>query len=101
MLKAVLPMLVCLEIVQNQLFVLSRSYWKYIGDCHKNFPVSQYLYDESCLYVRIFMIMASTGRRQLEAVLVEKPMWKHGNIGYIDPDEPLMMINGRQHYLIK
>ena len=43
---------VCLEIVQkmkneknsrHRLFVLSRSYWQYIGDCQKNFPVSGYL----------------------------------------------------------
>ena len=33
-------------------------------------------------------------------MLVEKPRWKRGNVGYIDPDQPLMMINGRQHYLI-
>ena len=47
------------------------------------------------------MIMASTGRQELEAVLVEKPRWKCENIGYIDPAQPLMMNNGRQHYLIK
>ena len=46
------------------------------------------------------MNMASTCRRELETVLVEKPRWKRGNIGYIDPTEPLMMMNGRQHYLI-
>ena len=34
-------------------------------------------------------------------MLVEKPRWKCENIGYIDPAEPLMMIDGRQHYLIK
>ena len=33
-------------------------------------------------------------------MLVEKPRWKRGNIGYIDPAEPLMIRNGRQHYLI-
>ena len=33
-------------------------------------------------------------------MLVEKPRWKHGNIGFIDPAEPLMIRNGRQHYLI-
>ena len=66
-----------------------------------NFPVSPYLYDESCLHVRIYMIMAPTRRRQqLEAVLVEKPRWKRWNIGYIDPDEPVTMKNGRVHYLI-
>ena len=49
------------------------------------------------------MIMASTGRQELEAVLVKKPRWICANIGYsyIDPDQPLLMINGRQHYLIK
>ena len=47
------------------------------------------------------MIMASTGRQELEAVLVKKPRWKCENIGYIDPAQPLMMIHGRQHYLIK
>ena len=46
------------------------------------------------------MIMASTRRRVLETVLVEKPRWKRGNIGFIDPAEPPMMRNGRQHYLI-
>ena len=34
-------------------------------------------------------------------MLVEKPRRICGNIGYIDPDQPLVMINGRQHYLIK
>ena len=48
------------------------------------------------------MIMASTRRRELEAVLVKTPKWKHENIGvgYIDPAESLMMTEGRQHYLI-
>ena len=46
------------------------------------------------------MIMASTCRQVLETVLVEKPRWKHGNIGFIDPAEPLMIRNGREHYLI-
>ena len=46
------------------------------------------------------MIMASTRRGELEAVLVKTPRGKHANIGYIDPAEPLKMINGRQHYLI-
>ena len=36
----------------------------------------------------------------METVLVKKPMWKHGNIGFIDPAEPLMIRDGRQHYLI-
>ena len=58
------------------------------------------LYDESCLHVRIFMIMASTHRRELEAVLVKTPRWKRENIGYIDPAEPPMIRNGREHYLI-
>ena len=26
--------------------------------------------------------------------------WTRGNIGYIDPAEPLTMRNGREHYLI-
>ena len=46
------------------------------------------------------MSMASTRRQELETVLVKKPRWKHGNIGFIDPAEPLMTRNGRQHYLI-
>ena len=46
------------------------------------------------------MIMASSHRRSWETVLVENPRWKRGNIGYIDPAEPLKMINGRQHCLI-
>ena len=46
------------------------------------------------------MIMASTHRRELEAVLVKMPRWKREHIGYIDPAEPLKMIYGRQHYLI-
>ena len=46
------------------------------------------------------MIMASTRRRELEAVLVKMPRWKHENIGYIDPAKPLMIRNGRDHYLI-
>ena len=46
------------------------------------------------------MIMASSHRRSWETVLVENLRWKCGNIGYIDPAEPLKMINGRQHYLI-
>ena len=46
------------------------------------------------------MIMASSHRRSWETVLVESPGWKRGNIGHIDPDHPLKMINGKQHYLI-
>ena len=46
------------------------------------------------------MIMASTSKRKLEPVLIQKPEWIHPNIGYIDHDQPIMMINGRQHYLI-
>ena len=37
---------------------------------------------------------------QLEPVLIQKPEWICPNIGYIDHDQPIMMINGRQHYLI-
>ena len=65
-----------------------------------NFPVSQYLYDESCLHVRIFMIMASTHWREWETVLVENLRWTRGNIGYIDPAAPLTMRDGREHYLV-
>ena len=36
----------------------------------------------------------------LEPVQIEKPEWKHPNIGYIVTDKPIMMINGREHYLI-
>ena len=43
------------------------------------------------------MIMASSHR---QSVLVKDPRWKHGNIGYIDPTDPVKMIHGRQHYLI-
>ena len=46
------------------------------------------------------MIMPSTRRQQLEAVLVKMRRWKCENIGYIDPAEPPMIRNGRQHYLI-
>ena len=46
------------------------------------------------------MIMASSRRQSREKVLVETPQWKRGNIGYIDPAEPPMIRNGRQHYLI-
>ena len=44
--------------------------------------------------------MASTRRLELEILLVEKPRWKHGNIGFIDHAEPLIIRNGRQHSLI-
>ena len=33
-------------------------------------------------------------------MLVESPEWKRGNIGYIDPTDPVKMFDGRQHYLI-
>ena len=46
------------------------------------------------------MIMASSHRQSREIVLVESPGWKHGNIGYIDPSDPVKTIHGRQHYLI-
>ena len=36
----------------------------------------------------------------LEPVQIQKPEWKCPNIGYIDHDQPIMMINGRQHYPI-
>ena len=46
------------------------------------------------------MIMASSRRQSWEIVLVESPGWKRGNIGYIDPTDPVKMMHGRQHYLI-
>ena len=46
------------------------------------------------------MIMASSRSQSREIVLVESPEWKHGNIGYIDPTDPVKMMHGRQHYLI-
>ena len=33
-------------------------------------------------------------------MLVEKPRWKHGNIAFLDPAEPVTIRNGREHYLI-
>ena len=36
----------------------------------------------------------------LEPVQIQKPEWKHPNIGYIVTDKPITMINGREHYLI-
>ena len=45
------------------------------------------------------MIMASTCRQELEAVLVKTPRRKHENIGYIDPAKPLTIRNGREYYL--
>ena len=44
--------------------------------------------------------MASSHRQSWENVLVEDPRWKHGNIGYIDPTDPVKTIHGRQHYII-
>ena len=46
------------------------------------------------------MIMASSHRQSWETVLAKSPGWKCENIGRIDPDQPLWMINGKQHYLI-
>ena len=46
------------------------------------------------------MTMASSRRQSREIVLVESPGWKCGNIGYIDPTDPVKTIHGRQHYLI-
>ena len=57
-------------------------------------------YDESCLHVHIFMIMASSRRQFWETVLVENPRRKRGNIAYIDPADSLKIRNGREHYLI-
>ena len=46
------------------------------------------------------MFMASSRRRSCETVLVNSPGWKRENIGRIDPDLPLKIINGREHCLI-
>ena len=46
------------------------------------------------------MIMASSRRQSREKVLVKSPEWKRGNIGYIDPTDPVKMFHGRQDYLI-
>ena len=46
------------------------------------------------------MIMASSHRQSPKIVLVESPGWKCGNIGYIDPTDPVKMKHGRQYYLI-
>ena len=35
-----------------------------------------------------------------KAVLTQKPEWKCPNVGYIVTDKPIVMINGRKHYLI-
>ena len=35
-----------------------------------------------------------------EAVLIQKPEWKHPNVGYIVRDKPIVTINERKHYLI-
>ena len=50
--------------------------------------------------VRIFMIMASSRRQSWENVLVERPQWKRGNIGYIDDNDPVQVRHGRQYILI-
>ena len=50
--------------------------------------------------VRIFMIMASSRRQSREKVLVESPQWKHGNIGYIDDNDPVEVRHGRQYIRI-
>ena len=36
----------------------------------------------------------------LELVHIQKPEWKHPNLAYIVRDKPIVMINGRKHYLI-
>ena len=46
------------------------------------------------------MIMASSCRQSWEIVLVKDTRWKRGNIGHIDPTDPVKTIHGRQHYLI-
>ena len=35
-----------------------------------------------------------------QAVLIQKPDWKCANVGYIVTGKPIIMINGREHYLI-
>ena len=91
---------VCLEIVEKTTLHTRQILLAVFGDCHKNFPVSRYLYDQSSLHVHIFMIMASTGKQKLESVLIQKTEWICPNIGFIVHDQPIMMINGREHYLI-
>ena len=51
------------------------------------------------------MIMAPTCEQKQrmdtqEAVLVQKPEWKHPNVVYIMRGKPIVMINERKHYLI-
>ena len=36
----------------------------------------------------------------LEPVQIQKPEWKCPNIGYIDHEKPIIMINGRKHFPI-
>ena len=36
----------------------------------------------------------------LDSVQIQKPEWKCPNIGYIVTDKPIIMIHGREHYLI-
>ena len=36
----------------------------------------------------------------LEPVQIQRPEWKHCNMGYIVTDKPIIMINGREHYPI-
>ena len=36
----------------------------------------------------------------LEPVQIQRPEWKRPNIGYIDHNRPIIMINGREHYPI-
>ena len=71
--------------------------------CHK-LCLHFYDYGRSCLHFEVayFTIMASTCNQKqrmetLEPVQIQKPEWKHPNIGYIDHDKPIIMINGRQH----
>ena len=51
------------------------------------------------------MIMAPTHEQKQrmdtqEAVLIQKPEWKHPNVGYIVRGKPIFMINERKHYRI-
>ena len=36
----------------------------------------------------------------LKSVQIQKPEWKCPNMGYIVTDKPIIMIKGREHYLI-
>ena len=55
--------------------------------------------------VAYFMIMAPTREQKqrmdmLEPVQIQKPEWKGPNVVYIMRGKPIVMINGRKHFLI-